>query len=133
MVSLPSFLKMAPISDQEALHLLKTMKGHLSSFITMAFQVMKQVGEKPCPSDSRHGEGFEQWGEVLYKLSVITAFTSQDLEDLTNQIRKENGKKPLDYSESHSNQVIAEWFKLLNEKAEEMGCRVTGDGRLVRS
>ena len=133
MVSLPSFLKMAPVDHRDALHRLKTMKGHLSSFTTNAFEVMHLVGEKPCPTDTRHGEAFEKWGEVLYKLTIIAAYTAKDLEELTNELREEVGEKRLDYSESQSSVIINDWMKLMEEKAPEFGAFVSADGRLVRS
>ena len=124
---------MATVDYRDSLHRLKTMKGHLSSFMSMSFAVMDEVGEKPCPRDTRHGEFPEKWGEILYKLTIIAAYTSQDLERLTNELRVEEGLKPLDYSESPSTQIIGDWHKLMKEQAPKFGASVTAEGRLVRS
>lgn len=124
---------MAAVDHRDTLHRLKTMKGHLSSFMTNAYEVMNEVGEKPCPTDNRHGEHFDRWGEVIYKLTIIAAYTSQDLERLTNELREESGLKPLDYSESPSTQILNDWFQLMKEQAPKFGVSVTDEGKLVRS
>ena len=133
MVSLPCFLKMAAVDHRDSLHRLKTMKGQLSSFMSNAFELMTEVGEKPCSTDNRHGEHFDKWGEILYKLTIIAAYTSQDLERLTNDLREESGLKPLDYSDSPSTLVLGDWLKLMKEQAPKFGVSVTDEGKLVRS
>lgn len=133
MVSLPSFLQMAAVDHRESLHRLRTMKGQLSSFMSNSIELMTEVGEKPCPTDTRHGEHFDKWGEILYKLSILAAYTSQDLEELTNELREESGLKKLDYTNSPSNQMLVEWVKLMREQAPKFGASVTDEGKLVRS
>ena len=133
MVSLHSFLRMATVDYRDSLHRLKTMKGQLGSFMSNAFEVMNQVGEKPCPKDTRHGEFPEKWGEILYKLTILAAYTSQDLEQLTNELRAEEGLKPLDYSESPSALILGDWHQLMKEQAPKFGVSVTDEGKLVRS
>ena len=133
MVSLPSFLAMAEENHSEELHLLGTMKGQLSSFVTQAIRLMGTVGELPAPVNTRHGEHFDKWGEILYKLTVITAYTAKDLEELTNELRVRDGKRPLDYSDSFSSRVLKEWLELMKEQAPKFGVSVTDEGKLVRS
>ena len=124
---------MAAVDHRDSLHRLKTMKGHLSSFMTNAFDVMQEVGEKPCPTDTRHGEHFEKWGEILYKLSVIAAFTAQDIEELTNELREESGLKKIDYTDSTSNRVLVDWLKLMKQEAPKYGVQIPAERRLARS
>lgn len=133
MVSIPSFLRMAAVDHQRTLHRLRTTKGHLSSLMTHLLELMTDVGERPCPDNTRHGEHFEVWGEILYKLTIISAYVSNDLETLTNEIRIELGLKAIDYSDSLSNQIIKDWFQLMKEQAPQFGAFVTDDGKLVRS
>ena len=133
MVSLPPFLQMAAESYSQELHLLRTSKGQLSSVVKMLMQLMESIGEHAAPMNTRHGEHFDKWGEILYKLCVITAYANQDLESLTNDLRRKEGKKPLDYSNSFSTLLINDWLKLMQEQAPKYGVSVTDEGKLVRS
>ena len=133
MVSLPSLLVMSTQAFEKDLHRLRTMKGHLSSYLTNCWEVIGNVGELPCPSEATGFAKAEKWGEILYSNAIVIALASLNLELLTNELREVQGRKPLDYSESHASQVITDWHQLAKEVASENGYFVTDEGRVARS
>lgn len=133
MVSLPSFLKMAEEQYGRQLRQLQMVKGCISTLTGEMFKLIDSIGVLPAPDLTRHSENPKSWGEVLYKLSVIASFINQDLEELTNDLRVRDGKYPIDYSDTRSARLLKEWHDGIAEMAEEMGMRLTADGRLVRS
>ena len=133
MVSLPPFLRMAEISYDRERRTLQQTKGYLSSLTNNLFKLIDSIGEMRCPEMTRHGENPEKWGEVLYKLAVITSFTTQDLEVLTNDLRVADGMYPIDYSDTKAARILQEWNDGIAQMAEEMGVKLTADGKLVRS
>lgn len=124
---------MAEISYSRDRRTLQQTKGYLSSLTNNLFKLIDSVGEMKCPEMERHGEKPEKWGEVLYKLAVITSFTMQDLETLTNDLRVADGMYPIDYSDTKSARILQEWNDGIAQIAEEMGLKLTPEGRLVRS
>ena len=115
---------MATPVHAESLHRLKTAKGHLTAFMSMALAVMEDVGERSCGPMPAHLEKPNLWGEVLYKHITLAAFLSTDLEKLTNELRTSDGLKPLDYTKSTATQIIEEFNNGLEETAKELGIAI---------
>lgn len=124
---------MAEIAYERERRVLQQSKGYLSSLTNNLFKLIDSIGELKCPDMPRHGENPEKWGEVLYKLSIITSFTMQDLEALTNDLRVADGMYPIDYSDTKSARILQEWNEGIAQIAEEMGLKLTAEGKLVRS
>lgn len=133
MVSIPSFLSMATKDWTTEVHALKTLKGHLSSYMTMIWPLCERVGELPCPPEAIGGPKSTKWGEVIYVNAIVIAMAAKNLELLTNELREADGRKPLNYSESNANVILKDHEKLFNETAKDLGFELTADGKLVRS
>lgn len=115
---------------REPLQQLSIAKGHMSSAMRVLSRVAEMVGDTPVQDDIglTRSLGEENVGEVMYTLMMCLIPISKNLEATTNYLRKLEGLKPHDYSNSSASLLS----KMIMEQSSELAIRLdeehSGDG-----
>lgn len=118
---------------KEPLQKLAIAKGQVTATLRILFDLCEMVGETPVNEE----DGFtlpmkeENLGEVLYSLCCCLLPVASSLETTTNYLRKLEGLKPNDYSQSATTIFRLAAIAGIKETAKEMGYDLPEDGSPV--
>lgn len=118
---------------KEPLRKLAITKGHFSSALRTLSDVAEMVGKTPLDEESQlvGPLGETNVGEVMFSLMTMLIPMSRKVEETTNYLRKLEGLKPNDYSNSPSNLLLNTITENYTQWAEEAEGEQTEGGSPV--